>query len=116
MRGRIRFGLILGLVIGAVGIYAGSQAAYHYWTYWNLWEEAERGAVEVAARGTEAQARQMVQAKGREYGLDFADEEISVKVQGAVVTVSLAWERPVELPWYTYTLRFKVNATSSRGR
>jgi hypothetical protein len=114
--GRIRFGLILGLAIVAVGVYAGSQAAFAYWTYWNLWEEGERAAVELTARGTESQARQMVQAKAREYGLEFADEEIHIKAQGGVVTVSFAWESPIEFPRYTYTLRFKVDATSATRR
>jgi len=114
--GRIRFGLILGLAAAAVGIYAGGQAAFAYWTYWNLSEEAVRAAVEIAARGTEDQARQMVRAKAREYGLEFTDEEISVKVQGGVVTVSFAWESPIEFPRYTYTLRFKVDATSASRR
>ncbi len=115
--GRIRFGLILGLALVAVAIYGGSQAAYHYWAYWNLREEGDRASIEAAARdGQQATARRMVQAKAREYGLEFEDKDIQISVEGGVVTVSFAWERPIEFPGYTYTLRFQVIATTSRRR
>ncbi len=115
--GRIRIALILGLAIVAVGIYAGSQGAYHYWTYWNLKEEAERAAIEVASKdGQEALGRQMIQAKAREYDLQFEDKEIQISTQSGMVTVSFAWERPIEFPGYTYPLTFQVNATTSHRR
>ncbi len=114
--GRIRVGLILALALLAVGIYGGGQLAYDHWAYWNLQEEADRAAVEVAAKGVETQGRQMVQAKAQEYGLQLADEEIVIKVQGGVATVAFAWERPIEFPGYTYTLSFQVSATSSVRR
>ena len=113
--GRIRFGLLLGLAIVVAGIYAGSQAAFHYWVYWNLQEQAERAALEVAARGgQEDLGRQMVQAKAREYGLELRGEDIQVSIQGGAVTISFAWERPIQLPGYTYPLAFQVNVTTTR--
>ncbi len=115
--GRIRIKLILGLAVVAVGVYAGSQAAYHYWAYWNLKEEAERAAIEVASKdGQEAAGRQMIQAKAKEYDLQFEDKEIQINTQSGMVTVAFAWERPIEFPGYTYTLAFQVNATTSRRR
>ncbi len=115
--GRIRITLILGLAIVAVGIYAGSQAVYHYWAYWNMKEEAERAATEMATKdGQEAMGRQMIQAKAQEYGLQFEDKEIQISTQSGMVTVSFAWERPIEFPGYTYSLAFQVNATTSRRR
>lgn len=113
--GRIRIGLVLGLAVVAIGLYVGSQAAIEYWAYWNLQEEAERAALEVAARdGQAGLGRQMVQAKAREYGLEFRDEDIQVTVQGGAVTIAFSWERPVQLPGYTYPLTFQVNVTTSQ--
>ena len=115
--GRIRFGLLLGVAIVAVGIYGGSQGAYHYWTYWNLAEEAQRAAIEVASKdGQEGAGRRMIQVKAQEYGLQFEEKDIQIGTQSGVVTVAFAWERPIEFPGYTYTLAFQVNATTSRRR
>ena len=115
--GRIRFGLLLGLAILAVTVYGGAQAAQAYWTYWNLREEAERAALEVAAKeGQESLGRQMVQAKAREYGLQFEEKDIRIAVESGAVTVSFGWESPIEFPRYTYVLHFQVNATTSRRR
>lgn len=116
--GRIRLTLILGLAILAVAIYGGGQAAFHYWTYWNLREEAERAAIEVAAReGQEALGRQMVQAKAREYNLYLEDKDIQITAQGGVVTVSFAWRASIQFPGgYSYPLSFRVSASTSRRR
>lgn len=115
--GRIRLGLILGLAVAAVGIYGGTQLAWHYWAYWNLREEAERWAIEGAAgQAQEAAIRRQVVLKGREYGIQFREEDIQTSLQSGAVSVSFAWQTSVELPGYSHPLYFQVNVSSRRVR
>ena len=115
--GRIRLGLLLGFTLLALGIYGGVQASYHYWAYWNLKEEAERAAIEVAAK-EEAQgsARGMIIAKAREYDIVFTEKDIAIKSAPTSITVSFAWERNIELPYYSLPLTFQVNTSIRRTR
>ena len=115
--GRIRIKLILGLVLLALGIYVGVQASYHYWSYWNLKEEAERGALEVVAKeGGQILARQLIIAKAREYDIALDEQAIIITSASDRVTVSFAWQRTIELPGYVYPLSFQVIATTRRVR
>ena len=115
--GRIRIKLILGLVLLALGIYVGVQVSYHYWAYWNLREEGERAALEVAAKeGAQGVARRMIIAKAREYDIPLDEQAITITSASDLVTVSFAWQRTVELPGHVYPLSFQVTATTRRAR
>jgi hypothetical protein len=115
--GRIRIKLILGLALLALGIYVGVQAAYHYWAYWNLKEEGERAAIEVAAsEAGQPLARKMIIAKAREYDIVLNEQAITITPAPDRVTVSFGWQRTIELPGYIYPLSFQVTATTRRAR
>ena len=117
--GRIRFGLILGLAVLAVGIYAGVQFASHYWAYWNLQEEAERQALDLVVRDSPMQqetARQRMVKKAQEFDVTLDPKEIVITSAPEQVTISFSFERTIELPGYTHPLTFHVTVSSRRVR
>ncbi len=115
--GRIRIGLILVCALVAVGIYGGIQLSYHYWAYWNLREEAERVAIDVAANERAlVNARPMIIARAREYDITLTENDIGITREPASVTISFAWERSIEFPYYTFPVNFQVNATIRPSR
>jgi hypothetical protein len=117
--GRIRFGLILGLAVVALGIYTGVQLAYHYWAYWHLREEAERQSLELVVRDTPMQnetSRQMLVNKAQEFDVTLDPKEIAITSLPGQVTIAFSFERTLEFPGYTFPINFHVTVSSRRVR
>ncbi len=117
--GRIRFGLILGLAVLAVGLYAGVQFAAQYWAYWNLKEEAERQTLDLAVRDNPSQyesARRVLVSRAQEFDVTLDPQEISITSVSGQITISFSFDRTIEVPGYSHPLTFNVTASSRRIR
>ena len=60
--------------------------------------------------GNEERIRTGLIVKARQFGFELDGEKIEIVQNGNLVVVRVAWEVPVDLPRYRYTLRFRVES------
>jgi hypothetical protein len=108
--GMTRLGILVGLLVLVGGIYLGVKFIPPYWAYLSMLDPVKEAAMAAAARGNEDPIRIVLIAKAKQYGLELDGENVEIVQDGNVVVVRVAWEVPVDLPRYRYTLHFRVES------
>jgi hypothetical protein len=86
-----------------------------YWARFNIQEAAHTLALQIATgKGEDQEARQTFFKALKEWGVSLTDKDVSVTTREGIVTVSLAYYAPLELPKYTHWFYFEVTSASSR--
>jgi len=109
----MRLGTLLWLLVLAGGVYLGIKFIPPYWEYLLMLEPVKEAALAAATPGrTEDRVRAELLAKAKEVGVELNEDNVQIVRQGNFVVVRVAWEVPVDLPRYRYTLRFHVESQS----
>jgi hypothetical protein len=109
--GMTRLRILVGLLVLVGGIYLGAMFIPPYWAYVSMLDPVKEAAMAAAMRGgNEERIRTNLMAKARDLGFELDEEKIEIVQDGNVVIVRVAWEVPVDLPRYRYTLHFRVES------
>ena len=110
-QGMTRLGMLVGLLVLVGGIYLSAKFIHPYWAYLSMLDPVKEAAMAAAMRGgDEERIRTSLIVKAKQFGFELAEEGVEFVRDGNFVVVRVAWEVPVDLPRYRYTLRFHVES------
>ena len=108
--GMTRLGMLVGLLVLVGGIYLGAKFIPPYWAYLSMLDPVKEAAMAAATRGNAERIRTGLVGKAKQFGFELAEENIEIVQDGNLMVVRVAWEVPVDLPRYRYTLHFHVES------
>ena len=108
--GMTRLGMLVGLLVLVGGIYLGAKFIPPYWAYLSMLDPVKEAAMAAATRGNAERIRTGLVVKAKQFGFELAEENVEIVQDGNLMVVRVAWEVPVDLPRYRYTLHFRVES------
>ena len=115
-RGATAFGCLIFLILVAVLLYAGFKFGEAGWNYFEV-KYKIREALNWAAAGkykTEVEISQKVIARVAEAGIQLKPRNIKIQQTKDSLIISVAWERQVDFPYYSFPLNFDVTLTEEK--
>jgi hypothetical protein len=115
-RGTTTFGCLIWLVVVGVLSYAGFKFGEAGWNYLEV-KQKIREALTWAAAGKykpELEISQRVIANVAEAGIQLKPRNIKIQQTKDSLMISVAWERQVEFPYYSFPLKFNVTLTEEK--
>ncbi len=108
-RGEGKFGIIVILLIVAVGVYVGFKWGYASWDAAEFKDAVNQSAVYWTSHGAPSPENIIIELlqKAEESNIDLYKEDIDIQVRGKFMRINIYWETPLEFPFdYTYYLPF----------
>ncbi len=115
-RGTTAFGCLIWLVVIGGLAYAGFKFGEVGWNYLEV-KQKTREALTWAAAGKykpEIEISQRVIASVAETGVQLKPRNIKIQQTKDSLLISVAWERRVEFPYYSFPLKFNVTLTEEK--
>ncbi len=115
-RGTTTFGCLIWLAAIGVLSYAGFKFGEAGWNYLEV-KQKTREALTWAAAGKykpELEISQRVIASVAEAGVQLKPHNIKIQQTKDSLLISVAWERQMELPYYSFPLKFSVTLAEEK--
>jgi hypothetical protein len=111
----IRLRALLTILIVGVAIYVGSRVGPAYYTYYQFQSDLEQVAmVESYSTRSEADIKESVAARGRDYGIPLKLEQIRVRRAGNELSISAEYIVHFDFPIYPFDLTFTPKTKNRR--
>jgi len=106
--GRIRLGVVLFILVVVAGVYLAGKFIPPFWAYLSMQDPVKEAALAAIMSRGEEKAKADLMRRAQAAGVPLDEKNIIITREEGMLVVRISWVTTVELPWYDFPLRFRV--------